>query len=65
MGIKTVSCENSPLLQNRSTNVHNMETWQKRKTFFTEPFPVAASILHLGARAKTAFENLKKNYTKK
>ena len=33
-----------------------METWRKRKTFFTEHLPVA--------RAKTALENLKKNYTK-
>ena len=30
---KQVSCENKLFVQNRSTNVHIMETWQKRTPF--------------------------------
>ena len=30
-------------MQNRSTNVQNMETWQKKSTFFTEHLPLADS----------------------
>ena len=30
---KIVSCENNLFVQNRSTYVHNMETWQKRTPF--------------------------------
>ena len=38
---KTVSCENNFFVQNRSTNVHIMETWKKKNTF-TEHLLVAA-----------------------
>ena len=30
--------------QDMSTNLRNMETWQKKNIFFTEQLPVAASI---------------------
>ena len=42
-GKKAVSCENNLFVQNRSTNIQNMETWQKKKTFFTEHLPLADS----------------------
>lgn len=41
---KKVSCENNLFVQNKSNNAHNMETWQKKNTFFTEHLPVATSI---------------------
>ena len=34
MGEKTVSCENNLFMQNRSINVHIMETWHKRTLFY-------------------------------
>ena len=34
-------------MQNRSTNVQNMETWQKKNTFFTEHLPLVDFVLEL------------------
>ena len=42
-GEKTVSCKNNIFVQNRATNVHNTEAWQK-SVFFTDQLPVAAFV---------------------
>ena len=42
-----ISGENNLLVQNRSTNVQNMETWQKKNTFFTEHLPLVDFVLEL------------------
>ena len=42
---KRISSENKLFVQIRSTNVQNMETWQKKKTFLKEYQSVAASLL--------------------
>ena len=36
-GKKAVSCENNLFVQNRSTNVQKMETWQKIKPLVDSP----------------------------
>ena len=40
---KIVSLENNLFVQDMWTNLHNMDTWQKKNIFFTEQLPVAAS----------------------
>ena len=44
---KAVSSENNLFVQNRSTNVQNMETWQKKNNFFTEHLPLVDSPINV------------------
>ena len=61
---KAVSCENNLFVQNLSTNVQNMETWQKRTHFLQNIFPDSPISVYIILELKKVDMRLKKKTMK-